>query len=151
MARVGSPANASGHCHHARLAHGHRSGWAESACRGLRQVLLQSGLELDGPDSGCTTNVENVHCASLNAGRTYDPRDLLGEIMHLAIALCLHNYLLLVAHSSSCNQSGKRMKHFSRFRSDAFRMLRQRRVIACADWCQFTACAVSALRSISIG
>src|SRR5579859_2786568 len=68
------------------------------AVQKLRQVLLQPRLELDGPYRGGAAEVEDVGHAGPDLGARDDTRDLLGQVVHVAVAARRDAELLLKDH-----------------------------------------------------
>ena len=60
--------------------------------------MLQSRLELNGADRSSAADVENVDRASSDSGGSHDRRDLPGEIVHVSVAFCSDQDLMLIAH-----------------------------------------------------
>ena len=65
------------------------------------KILLQSRFKFDRADGGGAPHIENVGESSLDSRRIHDPCNLLGEIVHVPVALGSDHNLILVAHAAA--------------------------------------------------
>ena len=73
----------------------------EQLVQGRRQVLLQTGFELDGADGARAANIENVRYPATYVGRVDDLLEVVRQVVHLAMTGSLEMNLSLVYHSDN--------------------------------------------------
>ncbi len=62
------------------------SSWRHELVENLRQISLQTGLEFNGSDRPGAPNVKQMYNSCLDPARSYDPSDLICDIVHVTVA-----------------------------------------------------------------
>jgi len=76
--------------------------WGHQLIQNVGQVLLQARLKFDRAQSGGAANIEQVDNPLLCPGLIDDFGDLIGQVVHIAVARGLDGDFLLVYHQASC-------------------------------------------------